>query len=58
MAKVGLPCLECMRITSAPMSANIMAQKGAGPSPTISMMRMPAKGPVFLVMVGDSEAFI
>ena len=33
------------RITSAPMSASIMAPKGPGPMPATSMMRYPVSGP-------------
>ena len=35
-----------MRITSAPWSASIMPQKGPGPIPANSMIRMPLSGPV------------
>src|ERR1700733_12184718 len=35
-----------MRITSAPMSASIMAANGHGPSPTISTTRIPLSGPL------------
>ena len=35
-----------IRITSAPISANIMAAKGHGPKPTISMTRKPDNGPL------------
>jgi len=35
-----------------------MAQKGAGPNPTISIMRIPANGPVFLVIGELSELYV
>src|SRR5471032_384825 len=35
-----------MRITSAPMSASIIAANGHGPSPTISTTRIPLSGPL------------
>ena len=35
-----------MRTTSAPMSASIMAQKGPGPMPAISITFVPESGPV------------
>ena len=35
-----------MRTTSAPRSARCMPQKGAGPMPSISTIRMPCRGPL------------
>src|SRR5450830_397835 len=40
-----------MRITSAPISANIMAAKGQGPRPTISMTRKPVNGPLMYLPI-------
>ena len=38
-------CARSTRITSAPMSASIMAANGPGPMPAISMIRYPVSGP-------------
>ena len=39
-------CARSTRITSAPMSDNIMAANGPGPMPAISTIRKPERGPV------------
>ena len=39
-------CARSTRMTSAPMSDNIMAAKGPGPMPAISTIRKPVSGPV------------
>ena len=40
--------IRSTRITSAPMSDNIMPQKGPGPIPASSMIRKPCNGPMCL----------
>ena len=41
----GTACTRSTRITSAPMSASIIAANGPGPSPAISTIFKPASGP-------------
>src|ERR1700690_3072396 len=40
-----------MRITSAPISANSIAQNGAGPNPAISITLSPSSGPAIVVLL-------
>ncbi len=52
----GTACARSTRMTSAPMSASIMAAKGPGPMPANSMMRTPCSGPAIVPAVQSTPA--
>ena len=51
LGRLDAPVRRSTRMTSAPMSDNIMPQNGPGPMPASSMIRRPFNGPTLLSLI-------